>query len=418
MHRKAWLTGSTLAAIALLGNLHGANEESNDAPTPIEAPASKFTQPTSISPFTGRVTKNKVRLRVQPSLDAKILKELSKDDLVVVVGESDDFYAIKPPTDTKGYVFRTFVLDNVIEGNRVNVRLEPELDAPIIAQLSSGDRVDGTISPLNSKWIEMTPPSSVRFYIAKEYLEKIGDPNLMARIQQRRVEVNSLLSTAYNMSQSELQKPFPEINLNGAISTYNKIIQQFGDFPEQVARAKELLTSVQEKYLQSKIAYLESRAQLLDSHYKNGAIADNKTVNSNDVKVTVIPSTTQSAGTVDVSVNSKGVTAKMASWNANEQKLLEQWLQDNQNGNAEQFYNEQNEHAVTLKGSIENYNRNIKNKPGDYLLVNPNTHLPTAYLYSTQVNLQELVGHEVTLKAAPRPNNNFAFPAYYILSHD
>lgn len=416
MHRKFWLTASTLAAIALLGNLHGATDESNDSPTPTEAPASKFAQPTSISPFTGRVTKNKVRLRVQPSLDAKILKELSKDELVVVVGESDDFYAIKPPADTKGYVFRTFVLDNVIEGNRVNVRLEPELEAPIIAQLSSGDRVDGTVSPLNSKWIEMTPPSSVKFYIAKEYLEKIGDPNLMARIQQRRVEVNSLLSTAYNMSQAELQKPFPEINLNSAISTYNKIIQQFGDFPEQVARAKELLSSAQEKYLQTKIAYLESRAHLLDTHYKNGAIADTKAPSPADVKVTVI--SPSSAGTVDVSVDSKGVTAKMALWNANEQKLLEQWLQENPNGNAEEFYNEQNEHAVTLKGNIENYNRNIKNKPGDYLLVNPTTHLPTAYLYSTQVNLQELVGHEVTLKAAPRPNNNFAFPAYYILSHD
>jgi hypothetical protein len=413
MHQKTWLTGSALAALAIFGNLHGAPDEAKEPSSASEAPASKFAQPTDIAPFTARVTKNKVRMRVQPNLDAKILKELAKDDLVVVVGESEDFFAIKPPADTKGYVFRTFVLDNVVEGNRVNVRLEPELDGPIIAQLSSGDRVDGTISPLNSKWIEITPPSSVRFYIAKEYLEKIGDPDLMTRIQQRRTEVNSLLSTAYSMSQAELQKPFPEINLNGAISTYNKIIQQFGDFPEQVARAKELLASVQEKYLQTKIAYLETRAQLLDQVYqKAGGETTTPQTTENDANNDF------AASTEEATVTAKSSAPKASPWTLNEQKLIDEWVKDNQGGTAAQFYDEQAAHAVTLKGIVENYNRNIKNKPGDYLLVNASTHLPTAYLYSTHVNLQDLVGHEVTIKVVPRPNNNFAFPAYFVLSHD
>lgn len=416
MHQKTWLTGSAFAALALLGNLHGAADETKDPQSTSEAPVSKFAQPTDIAPFTGRVTKNKVRMRVQPNLDAKILKELAKDDLVVVVGESEDFYAIKPPADTKGYVFRTFVLDNVIEGNRVNVRLEPELDGPIIAQFSSGDRVDGTISPLNSKWIEVTPPSSVRFYIAKEYLEKIGDPDLMSRIQHRRTEVNSLLSTAYSMSQAELLKPFPEINLNGAISTYNKIIQQFGDFPEQVARAKELLTSVQEKYLQSKIAYLETRAQLLDEVYQKSGQEQQA-----QKQASITPERPLEEFNIsdnEATVTGKSVTVKMTQWNTNEQKLIDQWLQDNPNATAEQFYDDQSAHSVSLKGIVEHYNRNIKNKPGDFLLVNPSTHLPTAYLYSTHVNLQDLVGHEITLQVVPRPNNNFAFPAYFVLGHD
>ncbi len=417
MHQKTWLTGSALAALAIFGNLHGAADESKESASATEAAASKFAQPTDIAAFTGRVTKNKVRMRVQPNLDAKILKELAKDDLVVVVGESEDFYAIKPPSDTKGYVFRTFVLDNVIEGNRVNVRLEPELDGPIIAQLSSGDRVDGTISPLNSKWIEITPPSSVRFYIAKEYLEKIGDPDLMTRIQQRRSEVNSLLSTAYSMSQAELQKPFPEINLNGAISTYNKIIQNFGDFPEQVARAKELLTSVQEKYLQTKIAYLETRAQLLDQVYQKSG-AETVTPPSAPTQESTDEINDFADNSNEGTVTAKSTAPKVSQWTISEQKLIDEWLKDNANGTAAQFYDEQSAHAVTLKGIVENYNRNIKNKPGDYLLVNASTHLPTAYLYSTHVNLQDLVGHEVTIKVVPRPNNNFAFPAYFVLTHD
>lgn len=417
MHQKYWLTGSAFTALALFGNLQGSTEESKETQTATEATVSKFAQPTTISAFTGRVTKNKVRMRVQPNLDAKILKELTKDELVVVVGESEDFYAIKPPADTKGYIFRTFVLDNVIEGNRVNVRLEPELDGPIIAQMSSGDRVDGTISPLNSKWIEVTPPSSVRFYIAKEYLEKIGDADMMSRIQHRRTEVNSLLSTAYSMSQSELQKPFPDINLNGAISTYNKVIQQFGDFPEQVSRAKELLTSVQEKYLQTKIAYLETRAQLLDEVYtKNNA--EQQAAKQISVAPEAAPiENILSSNEMTVTGTSSSL-AKMSLWTNNEQSLINQWRIDNPEGTDEQFYEEQNAHAITLKGIIEHYNRNIKNKPGDFLLVNPSTHLPTAYLYSTHVNLQDLIGHEITLQVIPRPNNNFAFPAYFVLGHD
>ncbi|MGK3946699.1 hypothetical protein ABK046_51100, partial [Streptomyces caeruleatus] len=80
------------------------------------------------------------------------LRELNKDDLLVIVSEKDDFYGIQVPQDIKAFVYRTFVLDNVVEGNHVNIRLEPTLEAPVIAQLNSGERVDGVISPLNSKW--------------------------------------------------------------------------------------------------------------------------------------------------------------------------------------------------------------------------------------------------------------------------
>ncbi|MGZ3733102.1 MAG: SH3 domain-containing protein, partial [Parachlamydiaceae bacterium] len=110
-----------------------------------------LTQPLqSIEPFTGKITRNKVRMRLQPSLDALILRELSKDDLLSVVGESNEFYAILPPKDTKAYIFRTYVLDDIVEGSRVNVRLEPAIEAPVIAQLNSGDKVEGIISPLSS----------------------------------------------------------------------------------------------------------------------------------------------------------------------------------------------------------------------------------------------------------------------------
>ena len=71
---------------------------------------------------------------------------------------------------------------------------------------------------------------------------------------------------------------------------------------------------------------------------------------------------------------------------------------------------------MALKGILEPYHRNVKNRPGDYVLINPSTKLPIAYLYSTKVNLQRKVGQAITVQGLARPHNNFAFPAYFILS--
>ena len=45
-------------------------------------------------PFTGKITGSRVRLRTQPSLSSFVMREYSPSDLVQVVGEIDDFYAV------------------------------------------------------------------------------------------------------------------------------------------------------------------------------------------------------------------------------------------------------------------------------------------------------------------------------------
>lgn len=182
--------------------------------------------------FTGRTLKNKVRIRLQPNLDAPILREINKGDLFIVVGETDDFYAIEAPDDIKGYVFRTYVLDNVVEGNRVNVRLEPNLEAPVIAQLQAGEQVHGQISALNSKWLEIKPPESTRFFIAKEYVEKIGDSSMKITLDQKREEGLRLLNNMHTLSQTELSKPWNQINLDSINENLNKMLTEYSDFPE------------------------------------------------------------------------------------------------------------------------------------------------------------------------------------------
>src|SRR5689334_11520447 len=119
--RKALLIA--FASSLLSYEMHAASASDTESPSTKESPSSINAK--AFIPFTGKITRNKVRMRNQAHLDAKIVRELNKGDMIVVVGENEDFYAVQPPPDIKAYVFRTFVLDNLIEGNKVNVRLAP-----------------------------------------------------------------------------------------------------------------------------------------------------------------------------------------------------------------------------------------------------------------------------------------------------
>lgn len=402
------------------------SSEANPSVTPPTPPTPPQPPKPPLAAFTGKISKNKVRIRIQPSLDASILREVNKGELFVVVDETDDFYAIEAPANIKGYVFRTYVLDNVIEGNRVNVRLEPNTDAPIIAQLNAGDKIDGQISSQNNKWIEINPPESTRFYIAKEYVEKIGNANLKALLDKKREEGTQLLNSTLAVSQAEMQKPWNEINLDGITENLNKLIKDYSDFPDLQSRAKELLTMLQESYFQRKIIYLENLAKNTDVlNAKNKELSHK--VSQQEQRITLLEQGTNPPVASDATSNEEiapqalygnnlSPADRMNAWLPVENKLYENWAETHENQPISIFYDDQLQNAKELKGIIQVYDRSVRNKPGDYVLLNPTTRIPTAYLYSTQVNLQDYVNKEVTVKVSPRENNNFAYPAYFVLA--
>ena len=368
--------------------------------------------------FTGKIIKNKVRLRQQPSLEGAIVRELNVGDLLVIIGETDDFYSVQPPADVRGYVFRTYVLDNVVEGNKVNVRLSPDVDAPVIAQLAAGDKVSGFVSPINNKWLEILPPSSTRFYIAKDYIKKIGDAAFIITFEKRKEEVNTLLNSTNTASKNEMNKSFPDINLDGIYSNYNKIITGYSDFPDQAARAREQFARLQDDYLQKKLIFLEAKSKYAHEEWQNKNSDLNQQVKNQQQKLNQLEQQLKTKGSTNIrtSIDNAGLSNKMAAWIPTEQNLYNTWLQQHNGGTKEEFYTEQTNQAITLTGLLEPFIRVIKNKPGDFMIVNPANNLTIAYLYSTQVDMQERIGQNVTIRAIPRPNNNFAFPAYFVIS--
>ncbi len=107
-------------------------------------------------------------------------------------------------------------------------------------------------------------------------------------------------------------------------------------------------------------------------------------------------------------------TDRMKMWEPVEESLYLGWASRNEDRSMDEFYDEQKQSAETISGIVEAYSAPVKRKPGDFILKDKD--LPLAYIYSTHINLQDYVGKKVTLRVAPRANNNFAFKAWFVLS--
>ncbi len=337
-------------------------------------------------PFTGKVKGKKVRLRTQPDLDSSIVKELQRGDYLAIIDEVDDFWVTEAPEDLKAYVFRSFVLDNVVEGNRVNVRLYPNMDAPVILHLNSGDHIEGSICESNHKWIEISAPKTSRFYIAKNYIENIGGLDVKSSYDTRLNLVKNQLSAAESFSESEMKKNYNEIDFDRMNQGFQLVIQEYADFPQFVEKAKDLLSQLQEKFIDKRISYMESKAEQEEENFATSSTA---------LKEKSSP------------------TDKMKLWEPIEEGLFLSWATHHEAREINDYQLEQKLAAHRISGILEPYSAPVKCKPGDFVV--RQNDLPVGYVYSTVVNLQELVGKKVSLVGSPRPNNNFAFPAYFIM---
>jgi hypothetical protein len=377
----------------------------------------KKSEQQSFQSYTGKVTGNKVRLRINPDLESYIIKELKKNELFLVLGEENDFWAIKPQSKTKGYVFRSYVIDNTVEAERVNIRLSPDKEAPIIGKLQIGDKIVNKICEKNNKWLEINLPKNVKFYISKTYVSYAGDTQFLAKMEERKNEVDELLNSAFFITEGECKKHFNKMQPKEAIVKFESIIKNYDDFPTYVEQAKQGLSLLQDNYLQKKIVYLES---------KNSVSEEEKQQILSQITYKDVTKNYKSDPKAPIrlepnlwgkhhSTNTQ-LSEQMKKWLPVEKELFSTWNSYHSDKNVENFYNEQKINAIVIEGKLEAFVQNVKNKPGDYLIKNEENQIPIAFLYSTFVDMEKHLGKKVTITVSPRPNNNFAFPAYFVTS--
>ncbi len=360
-----------------------------------------FAKPkSSFQKFTGRVVGNKVRVRAKADLDGKIIMQQNKDDLILVIGDEDAFWAIQPPDEVKAYIFRSYVLENTVEANRVNIRLAPSIEAPVIGQLESGTKIVGEVCNENRKWLEIKPPKNTKFYISKEFVSYAGSPDYFNNMIKRKQQVTGLLDQAYTVYQEESKMPFDSMSPKSVISLLEKIIKEYSDFPSKANEAKKLLVKFKENYLEKKLAYMEEKS-LKEDQIKDDSLFPK-------VKVEEL------APIVKKPIAKLKLKGAIQFWNAIENSLFENWLTFHSDKTVDDFYKEQRANATTITGILTPYSNDIQNRPGDFLLKDK-SNIPFAFLYSTKIDLSKYSGKEVKILAIPRSNNNFAYPAYFVL---
>ncbi|QEM73986.1 hypothetical protein DZK34_03395 [Chlamydia abortus] len=378
------------------------------APSTSKAPAAQ-TDKASFSPFTGEIKGNRVRLRLAPHVDSSIVKELSKGDYVAVIGESKDYYIVAAPEGLKGYVFRTFVLDNVIEGEQVNVRLEPSTSAPVLARLSRGTEIQATSSQPQGKWLEIALPDQCAFYVAKNFVSQKGPIEIYKQIEGQKKIALDLLDSAMNFAKAELQKTLDAVDLEAIYKKINLVqSEEFHDVPGLQPLIQKALEEIQDTYLSKSLTNQEH------------TIGKQQASNSSNVMDNVEKPTTGSLLSRHIRKQTTIKTSpKTQGRESLELSLFKIWASMQPQENAkkltqEAFYEEEKKKKQTFVGELEIYPHVVKNNPGDFLLKDKENTI--AFVYATKIDLEQWLGKRVSVECLPRPNNHFAFPAYYIIN--
>ncbi|WP_348662833.1 SH3 domain-containing protein [Chlamydia vaughanii] len=366
----------------------------------------------SFAPFTGEIKGNRVRLRLAPHVDSSIVKELSKGDYIGVIGESKDYYIVTAPEGLKGYVFRTFVLDNVIEGEQVNVRLEPSTSAPVLARLSRGTEIQTTSTQTQGKWLEIALPSQCAFYVAKNFVSHKGSIDLYKHREGQKKIALDLLNSAVKFAQEELQKTLDTVDLEAIYKKINLVqAEEFSDVPGLQPLIQKALEEIQDTYLSKSL----SNQDKVSGKQKIAGPSSTEVLHDTDKQehtLSLLSQHIRKQAKIKTSPKTHGRESL-------EYALFKLWadMQPQENSRKltqEAFYEEEKKKKQVLVGELDVYPHVVKNNPGDYLLKDKENTL--AFVYATKIDLEKWLGKRVSVECLPRPNNHFAFPAYYIIS--
>lgn len=401
-----------------------------------QAKAQAKVEPAKESAFTGATVREKVRLRLQPDLNAKVIKDLGRGDLLVIIGEESSFYRVKPDPDQKAYVYTKYINDGKISGERVNIRLQPDLESPILVQLATGDKVVVTAPPSGS-WQEIAMPESVVFFVAKEYVERVGDANYLPNLRREERELRQQTEFASNVSKIELLKPFEKIDLTNARKAFKRALDMSGNNKDKRAHIEQLQKDMEQAYAEKREAYLSLKAQTpapppasssvtatnsltleeeLDAYHTQMSKLDKKLEVTSPEAAASLSDKNAATTTPQQEVN-RSSEPLVDRWSLIEGTYFAAWAREKglKKASSDDFYADQRKQSVSLQGILQPYPGQVKNRPGDFILIEPASKRPIAYLYSTKVNLALAVGKEVTVIGIQRNNNNFAYPAYYVL---
>jgi uncharacterized protein YgiM (DUF1202 family) len=142
-------------------------------------------------PCWGLLTGDNVRVRSGPTLNHRDMGLLEKGNLALVQDLSDDgrWLRIVPPKTADVWIFAKYVDvrgdRGVVNGDKVRVRVRPELTGEVVNQVNKGARVK--VKGRKGDWLKIAPPKGTVAWVSTEYVTRMTETEVAAyRAEQAR----------------------------------------------------------------------------------------------------------------------------------------------------------------------------------------------------------------------------------------
>ncbi|MEM8628677.1 MAG: SH3 domain-containing protein [Chlamydiota bacterium] len=312
---------------------------------------------------------------------------MRQDDIVLIVGQKKDFWQLAPPKTLHCYIPSACVSPGNSLLKSVQVFPKPSADGPVLATLQKGEPVSVLPSKQEAGWCEISPPSCLSCYARKDAVVYCDTADQFSLLVESREKAESDLLQAYRGLERVLKEPQITPLAEKVSLFFHDFLREYAPFPFLQNRAREGLYFLEEHKKKWASSRMEKERNF---SLQTGSLE----------KVAVSP------------LQPKGVDP----WRQVEEGLFSIWQTSHPHKSLQEYYAEQTLQGVTAEGMIEAYEMRVTNCPGDFLL--RKNQRPVALLYSTKWDLTKYQGKQVRLLLAPRPNHQWAFPAYFVLEVD
>ncbi|RKX45116.1 MAG: hypothetical protein DRP64_05245 [Verrucomicrobia bacterium] len=122
-----------------------------------------------------KVTGDRVSLRSNPDINSELLDRAMKGEELVFLGKTNGWMAVQAPDSLDFWVSGQYVLNGVVQPEKLNVRSGPSPNYSVVCVVNKGDLV--ALRGEFNEWLKIAPPTGSRVWISEDYAEILEPPN-------------------------------------------------------------------------------------------------------------------------------------------------------------------------------------------------------------------------------------------------
>ena len=145
-------------------------------------------------PFVGTITEENVKLRAGYNENFTAIKNLKKDEKLMVLDENYNWYKIKLPDDVFCFVSKKYVSeDGIVKVNNLNVRAGAATKYNVLGQLNKQDKIK--IIESSNSWYKIKAPSNCVGWVSEKYITYYSNYEKFERkkaIEKNKIETEKI----------------------------------------------------------------------------------------------------------------------------------------------------------------------------------------------------------------------------------